>query len=218
MRIIFKEIKNAVSVPEAARYYGIETKGNEMCRCPFHDDRHPSMKLYEDHYHCFGCNAHGDVIDLVGRLFGLTAMQAAKKICEDFGLDIPSGRKLPPAEKRKRIKEANEALRSEKIRRAFSLAVRDLRLNLIRCKEQLDGWKYGLAPADKEVPPERWDSRFVTALIWSDYIDYLIDIIDFGENDDRFELFIRKKEVEGIAERLIADPGPIGCCRTCAVS
>ena len=89
---------------------------------------------------------------------------------------------------------------------------------MIRCKEQLDGWKYGLAPADKDVPPERWDSRFVTALIWSDYIDYLIDIIDFGENDDRFELFIRKKEVEEIAERLIADHGPIGCCRTCVVS
>ena len=76
----FKEIKAAVSLPEAARYYGIESKGNGMCRCPFHDDHRPSMKLYKDNYYCFGCGVHGDVIDLTGRLFGLTARQAAEKL------------------------------------------------------------------------------------------------------------------------------------------
>ena len=210
MRRIFNEIKQAVSVPEAARYYGINTKGNVMCRCLFHDDSHPSMKLYQDHYYCFGCGAHGDVIDLVGKIHHLTAMQAAEKLVRDFALDIPVAQNLSPSEKEKRIKIANEALRTEKIHRAFSLAIRDLRMKLISCKEKLDGWKYSLAPAEKDVSPEQWDWRFIAALIWSDYIDYLIDLIDFGENDDRYELFINRKEVEEIAERLTADSGPDG--------
>ena len=36
--------------------------------CPFHDDHHPSMSLgRKNHYRCFVCDAHGDVIDLVMR-------------------------------------------------------------------------------------------------------------------------------------------------------
>lgn len=181
-----------------------------MSRCPFHNDSNPSMKLYPDHYYCFGCGAHGDVIDLVGHLNHLTAIQAAEKLIHDFVLDIPVSQNLSPPEKDKRIKIANEALRSEKIQRAFSMAIRDLRMKLVSCKEKLDGWKYSLAPEDKDVPTEQWDYRFTTALIWSDYIDYLIDLIDFGENDDRYELFIHRKEVETIAERLTADSGTDG--------
>ncbi len=216
--MLFKEIKTFVSVPDAARHYGIEANPNGMCRCPFHEDRHPSMKLYRDNYYCFGCGAHGDVIDLVGRLFGLTALQAVEKINGDFALNLQLNQTLSPAEKKNRITKANEALRSEKIHRAFCLAIRELRQLLVCCKEKLDGWKFSLAPKSMDVPLERWDDRFVTANIWGDYIDYLIDILDFGENDERFELFIHRKEVIEIAERLISEPGPAGYCRTGAVS
>lgn len=40
--------------------------------CLFHEDRNPSMKLYDDHFYCFGCGKHGDVTDMVGELFGLS--------------------------------------------------------------------------------------------------------------------------------------------------
>src|SRR3954447_15038225 len=29
--------------------------------CPFHGERTPSFTVYDDHFHCFGCGAHGDV-------------------------------------------------------------------------------------------------------------------------------------------------------------
>jgi replicative DNA helicase len=29
--------------------------------CPFHQERSPSFKVWADHYHCYGCDAHGDV-------------------------------------------------------------------------------------------------------------------------------------------------------------
>lgn len=34
--------------------------------CPFHEDNSPSFTVYPDQrYHCFGCSAHGDVVDFV---------------------------------------------------------------------------------------------------------------------------------------------------------
>lgn len=75
---LFTQIKMAVSVKEAAEYYGLEVNRGNMTRCPFHADRTPSMKLNEDYFYCFGCGAHGDVIDLVAKLFNLTSLQAAK--------------------------------------------------------------------------------------------------------------------------------------------
>src|SRR5262249_59534676 len=41
-------------------------------RCPFHDDTKPSCHIYDDHYHCFGCGAHGDRIDWLTRVEGLS--------------------------------------------------------------------------------------------------------------------------------------------------
>lgn len=32
-----------------------------VARCPFHGERSPSFTVYDEHYHCFGCGAHGDV-------------------------------------------------------------------------------------------------------------------------------------------------------------
>ena len=33
--------------------------------CPFHGEKTPSFYVYDDHYHCFGCGAHGDAISFV---------------------------------------------------------------------------------------------------------------------------------------------------------
>ena len=58
-----------------------------MCRCPFHSDKTPSMKLNETYYYCFGCHLVGDVIDFTGRLFILSPLEAAQKLASDFGID-----------------------------------------------------------------------------------------------------------------------------------
>ena len=84
---LFTQIKMAVSVKEAAEYYGLEVKRGNMVCCPFHNDRTPSTKLNEDYFYCFGCGATGDVIDLVAKLFNLSSYDAAKKLVYDFGID-----------------------------------------------------------------------------------------------------------------------------------
>ena len=82
---LFSQIKAAVTTRQAAEYYGLKVSRNGMTCCPFHQDKHPSMKV-DERYYCFGCHQTGDVIDFVGRLFGITPYQAALKLAEDFGL------------------------------------------------------------------------------------------------------------------------------------
>ena len=47
---LFTQVKMAVSVKEAAEYYGLEVNRGNMVCCPFHNDRTPSMKLNEDYF------------------------------------------------------------------------------------------------------------------------------------------------------------------------
>lgn len=84
---MFETVKSAVTMKQAAEHYGCKVNRGDMICCPFHDDRHPSMKLNRDYFYCFGCGATGDVIDFVARLFGLSSYEAAKKLAYDFGID-----------------------------------------------------------------------------------------------------------------------------------
>lgn len=84
---IFGQVKECVTSRQAAEHYGIRIKGNGMACCPFHNDKHPSMKV-DKNYHCFACGVGGDSIDFTARLFGISQYEAAKKLIEDFHLDI----------------------------------------------------------------------------------------------------------------------------------
>ena len=79
----YNKIKRTISPIEAAQRYGSVRHG--FMRCPFHADRTPSLKLYGDHFHCFGCGAHGDVIDLAAALLGCSKPDAARWLEADFG-------------------------------------------------------------------------------------------------------------------------------------
>ena len=94
---IYETIKAAISVKQAAEHYGLKVSHNGMACCPFHNDRHPSLKLNEEYFFCFGCGAKGDVINFVARLFDLSSYEAAQKLTADFGLDQkpPTAAALP---------------------------------------------------------------------------------------------------------------------------
>ena len=75
---LFEIVKYGVSCREAAERYGVEVNHYGMALCPFHNDRHPSLYVADDHYHCFACGEHGDVIDFAAKLFGLPLYEAAQ--------------------------------------------------------------------------------------------------------------------------------------------
>ncbi|MGY8682665.1 toprim domain-containing protein [Bradyrhizobium sp. UFLA05-153] len=55
--------------------------GNKLM-CPFHDEIEPSCTIYPDHFHCFGCGEHGNRVDWLMRVEGMTAAEAVQMIKE----------------------------------------------------------------------------------------------------------------------------------------
>ena len=62
--------------------------------CPFHDEKTPSFHVYPDHYHCFGCGAHGTVLGFLMEREGLAFPEAVEELAGLLGLEVPreSGR------------------------------------------------------------------------------------------------------------------------------
>ena len=148
---IFEAVKTTVTPRMAAEHFGLNVSRNGMVCCPFHDDRHPSMKLYEDHYHCFGCQANGDVIAFTSKLFGITPLEAAQKLAADFGIreDRPSVLA--------KLKMYTTQAENEK----FCFRVLSEYLHI------LQDWKKRYAP---QTPEEGSDDRFVeTVLLGIEY-------------------------------------------------
>ena len=89
---VFESIKYGVNCRKAAERYGVEFSSYGMAICPLHNDRHLSLYLSDDHYHCFACYARGDVIDYAANLFSLPVYEAVQRLAADFCInaDRPS--------------------------------------------------------------------------------------------------------------------------------
>ena len=184
---LFESVKAAVTVRQAVEHYGLEVNRGNMVCCPFHNDRRPSMKLNEDYCYCFGCGAHGDVIDLVTRLFNLSSYDAAKKLAYDFGIDPDK----PPAA---------AALRKPKYPLAKAFQKEEIHCQRILCDylHLLEHWKVQYAP---ETPEDTLDDRFVEACQMLDYIEDLTDILTFAELDARVKT-VDMLQKDGMIDRL----------------
>jgi len=76
-----KEIKQKLPILKVLNYYGLTPDKNNMLRCPFHNDKTPSMKIYPETntYHCFGCGKTGDQIQFIQDYKKITKHQAILK-------------------------------------------------------------------------------------------------------------------------------------------
>ena len=166
---IYETIKAAISVKQVAEHYGLKAGRNGMACCPFHNDRHPSLKLNEDYFFCFGCGAKGDVIDIVARLFDLSSYEAAQKLAADFVLDPKPPTAALPKLKHPYIRQFRE---DEML--CFRVLTDYLHL--------LEDWKVRYAP---KTPDDALDDRFVEACQMLDYIEYLADILTVGDLEER---------------------------------
>lgn len=81
-------IKDCLTMCEVLERYGYTADRKNFICCPFHNEKTPSMRIYEKDYHCFGCQEHGDVIAFIQKLFGLSFQDTLRKIDADFNLNI----------------------------------------------------------------------------------------------------------------------------------
>ena len=171
---IYENIKAAISVKRAAEHYGLKVSRNGMACCPFHHDRHPSLKLNENYFFCFGCGAKGDVIDLVARMFELSGYEAAQRLAADFGISTEPGQAVAASCKPKR---PNIRQFREDEMMCFRVLTDYLHL--------LEDWKVRYAPT---TPDEPYDDRFVEACQMHCHIEYMADILTVGDLEERVAL------------------------------
>lgn len=168
---VAEEIRHRVSALQAAEAYGLQPDRRGFVHCPFHiGDNHGSLKLYpEDRgWHCFGCGAGGDVIDLVRQLFGLSFRQAVLRIDTDFSLGL-TGRRLRRADR-----SALLAARREEERKAAEM---DARYRTVAA-ERLYWWECYKAfapPADSPVAASQLHPFYVEALRRLPVLDAWLD-------------------------------------------
>ena len=97
---------NAISISGVAQRlgYSLHRAGSVYkTLCPWHDDTHPSLTLYErtgeNRCHCFSCDKGGAVIDFVMQHFGCSFREACQWLSREYAIYTTSTAPLPPPPK-----------------------------------------------------------------------------------------------------------------------
>lgn len=200
---IFQEIKERVTAKDVAKAYGLTVSKNNMANCPFHDDRHPSMKI-DRGYFCFACGAKGDAIGYVAQRYGLSQYDAAQKIIHDLHLPISTDRHYPRRQSKETYQWQKMMAQQEK---------------LLRTKERFRKWK--LTQIDKlhrirsdidriktyyqNAPPETVfaSPEYAEAVHAEPIIEYWLDILCLGTEEEQQQFFLEnRKGVNAYGERI----------------
>lgn len=141
-------IKSRVTIEDALSMYApavlFRRIGNRI-QCPVCGSKDRDMQIWRDHFKCFSgkCEAHGDAIDLVKLLFGLSYGAAVDKLDRDFSLGLSD----TPTEEQQAALRAATALREEQESQR-----REAIENLHRWGDlwiTLDRWLRDFPPGDK---------------------------------------------------------------------
>lgn len=183
---VFDAVKQSVTTRQAAEMYGLKIRRNNMVSCPFHNDRTPSMKV-DNRFHCFGCGADGDVIDFVSRLYGISSLEAAQKIASDFGISCD-------------MKKPKKVIRKKTDAQIYAEAEQRCYRVLSDYYHLLKKWEVDYAPS---MDDETWHPLFMEALQKKSHLEYLLDILVFGEIEEKALLVMEYgKEVALLEQRI----------------
>ena len=191
---IYSQIKAQVSTRDVAEHYGYKVGRNGMMCCPFHEDQNPSIKV-DQNFIFFGCQEKGDVIDFAAKLFGVTAFEAAGKLITDMGLTVAEEKQpkaRPGAFFRARLARMKEQQFDRAVNRIYHIYCDYFRL--------LNTWAVVYAPRSMTEKPH---PLFVEAMHQRDSVEYLLDRLLYGSNEEKARIVIEKgKEVNDLERRI----------------
>ncbi len=72
--------------------------------CPFHQEKTASFSVHAGNqfFHCFGCNAGGDVFTFIQKIENITFPEAVRVVAEKLGIPMPKVTYSSPEEARAR--------------------------------------------------------------------------------------------------------------------
>ncbi len=191
---VFEAVKQSVTTREAAEMYGIQVNRNGIAVCPFHNDKNPSLKV-DTRFHCFGCQADGDVIDFTAALFDISLKEAAVKLAEDFTVTYDERERTSPSSATHPARSSVlDALRFKQAEnRCYRVYSNYLRL--------LRQWQEEYAP---QTPEEEWHPLFMEAMQKKDYVEYLLnDVLLNGTTTDKAKFILEHgKDVANLERRI----------------
>ena len=138
-----EEIKQTYSMRSIVERYGIKVKRDGMCSCPFHGaDNNPSMKIYEDSFYCFTCNAHGDIFSFVQKMDNCDFKKAFYSLGGEYGNQTKASRTaLYRLEMARKQHEKEKRKIQEKIQNN-NMMIHATRELYQRCNPQSEEWWY----------------------------------------------------------------------------
>jgi hypothetical protein len=189
MEGLFGEIKARVGIAELVRFYGIRIDRNKAA-CPFHNEKTPSMMIYPDKnsFYCFGCGVGGSVIDFIARMFGVTPLEAAKKIDDDFRLGLADG-SLAEAKRREYVVKRAERERDKRIYddyESWESAYFNYLCEQLHLMEQLLEASRPMLESDMDAPCM---DDYTLALNSIPVIEYQLGILTDGVLADKISLY-----------------------------
>lgn len=122
--------------------------------CPFHNEKTPSFTVFDDHYHCFGCGAHGSAFDFLMKTEGLSFPEAVERLAAELGMDVPqeSPEARQSAERRRGLADVVEAAARWFARTLKAPAGVEARAYLARrgvSDDLIERFRLGFAPAGR---------------------------------------------------------------------
>lgn len=90
-------VKSKVSMVDIAKHYELKVNRRGFTICPFHNDKHASMKVFQgytkkDGFYCHSCGASGDIFSYVSMIEGISFQDSVRFIADIFDVSISHGK------------------------------------------------------------------------------------------------------------------------------
>lgn len=177
---IYAQLREQIDLRCAAGGYGAVINRSGFMLCIFHDEKTPSMKLYPDHFYCFGCGKYGDITDFVMQVFGFSKHEALEMLKNNFNLTN---------EKQPFLKIQQNSSKSEENR--IYQFLQDYRKELIE-------YRTIYAPKTHE---DKLHPLFIESLQNLDRIEYYCDIFIEGSDNDHAKFIESHRKEIGYIEQ-----------------
>jgi len=138
--------------------------------CPFHNEKTPSFSVHatRQFFHCFGCQASGDVFSFVQKIENITFPEAVRAVAQKLGIALPKASYSSPAEAKEaklrtvllEVQERACAFFQECLRRPEGAHAREYLVRRGLNEETIKAFRIGYAPDSGFLLRDRLKGEF----------------------------------------------------------
>ena len=193
---IFGECKSRLTMLEVSEGYGFHVNRAGFIPCPFHNEKTASLKIYPGirGWHCFGCHKGGSVIDFTRELFGLSPLDAVKRLNQDFHLDLPLDRRPNEAERRE-VQERRKAAEAQKLFEEWRTDTLNRLADCYRAGHialSFDDW-------------DQLTDQQALAIREQAIVEYYSDLLSTGTLEEQMEIFRDRGSINNLCSRILGN-------------